>query len=206
MSVADGAVRRSRAAAGEALRREAVEAAAELLVSAGPQALTMRRVATAIGASTTVLYTVFGGKDGVADALYREGFERLRARLEAVVAADPLVRLHELAHAYRRSALTDRSFYAVMFERAVPGYEPGPESLEVARASLAVLVDAVRDAMAAGLLGGDDPEPVARLLHAAAHGAVSLEISGHLEGEGALRCFRELTAAAFAASARPAAR
>ncbi|CUU57899.1 hypothetical protein Ga0074812_115101 [Parafrankia irregularis] len=65
---------------------------------------------------------------------------------------------------------------------------------------MAVLVDAMRDAMGAGLLRAGDPEAVAWLLHAAAHGAVSLEISGHLTGDDALRCFRELTSAAFAAS------
>ncbi|EFC82426.1 TetR-like C-terminal domain-containing protein [Parafrankia sp. EUN1f] len=114
---------------------------------------------------------------------------------------DPAVRLRELAHAYRRSALTDRSFYAVMFEAAVPGYRPGPESLAAAWSSMVVLVDAVRDAMDTGLLRAGDPEAVGRLLHAAAHGSVSLDISGHLTGDDALRCFRELTSAAFAASA-----
>jgi len=31
-----------------------------------------------VGCSTTDLYTAFGSKDGLADALFREGFERLR--------------------------------------------------------------------------------------------------------------------------------
>src|SRR5918993_359272 len=61
----------------EALRRALLDAASGLLLEEGPGALTMRRVAGAGGCSTTVLYTMFGGKEGLADALYREGFERL---------------------------------------------------------------------------------------------------------------------------------
>src|SRR5687767_7953678 len=90
----------------EVLRRTLLDAASRLLVAEGPQALTMRRVADAVGCSTTVLYTAFGSKDSLADALFREGFERLRRRLEAVAPADdPLARLTALAHAYRDSAL-----------------------------------------------------------------------------------------------------
>lgn len=43
-----------------------------LLTQEGSAALTLRRVATDAGCSTTVLYTMFGGKDGPAEALYRE--------------------------------------------------------------------------------------------------------------------------------------
>jgi AcrR family transcriptional regulator len=35
----------------------------------GPDALTMRRIAAEAGSSTTVLYTMFGGKAGIAEAL-----------------------------------------------------------------------------------------------------------------------------------------
>ena len=37
----------------------------------------MRRIAAAAGCSTMGLYSRFGGKDGVVDELYAEGFERL---------------------------------------------------------------------------------------------------------------------------------
>ena len=211
---------RARAAADAVVRGEALEAAARLLAEAGPQALTMRRIATALGASTTVLYTVFGGKDGIADALYREGFERLRRRLEAArdraAAAHPAERLAAVGGAYRQSALADRGFYAVMFSNAVPGYTPSPESVAAGQRSLAVLVDAVADCMAAGVMrpgaaaaagvaaagvaGAGAAAEVARMLHAAAHGAVSLELSGHFpDAATAERCFHALTQAAVSA-------
>jgi AcrR family transcriptional regulator len=145
----------------EALRRALLDGASGLLVAEGPGALTMRRVAGAVGCSTTVLYTMFGAKEGLADALYREGFERLRGRLEAVPdGGDPLVRLGELARAYRENALTERAYYGVMFQRAIPRFEPSPASLAVAGESLEVLARAVRAAMDAGALRPGDPRAV----------------------------------------------
>jgi AcrR family transcriptional regulator len=164
----------------EALRRALLDGAGGLLVAEGPGALTMRRVAGVVGCSTTVLYTMFGGKEGLADALYREGFERLRGRLAAVPeGGDPLARLRELARAYRENALAERAYYGVMFQRAIPRFEPSPASLAVAGASLEVLAEAVRAAMDAGALRPGDPQAVAEVLWAAVHGAVSLELAGH---------------------------
>jgi AcrR family transcriptional regulator len=164
----------------EALRRALLDGASGLLVAEGPGALTMRRVAGVAGCSTTVLYTMFGAKEGLADALYREGFERLRRRLEAVPdRGDPLARLRALARAYRDNALAERAYYGVMFQRAIPRFEPSPASLAVAGASLEVLAAAVRAAMDAGALLPGDPRAVAEVLWAAVHGAVSLELAGH---------------------------
>jgi AcrR family transcriptional regulator len=182
----------------DVLRRTLLDAASRLLVTQGPQALTMRRVAAAVGCSTTVLYTAFGSKDGLADALFREGFERLRHRLEAVASGDgPLARLRALAHAYRDRALESRSYYGVMFQQAIPGYRPSAASLAAAGASLEVLTDAVRACMDAGALRAGDPRAVAEVLWAAVHGAVSLELAGHFpDPEVAAERFRTLAAAA----------
>ena len=182
----------------EALRRTLLDAASRLLLAEGPGALTMRRVAGAVGCSTTVLYTMFGGKEGLADALFREGFERLRRRLEAVADDDPLSRLGALANAYRANALAERAYYGVMFQQAIPGFRPSAASLAAARASLEVLALAVRAAMDAGALRPGDPQPVAEVLWAAVHGVVSLELAGHFPdpAAGADR-FRSLATAAI---------
>jgi AcrR family transcriptional regulator len=182
----------------EALRRVLLDAASGLLLEEGPGALTMRRVAGAVGCSTTVLYTMFGGKEGLADALYREGFERLRRRLEAVAGDQgPLERLGALGGAYRASALAERGYYGVMFQQAIPGFEPTQESLAVAGASLDVLTQAVRAAIEAGVLRPSDPRAVAEVLWAAVHGVVSLELAGHFpDPEVAADRFQTLASAA----------
>ncbi len=183
----------------EAMRRTLLDAASRLLLEEGPGALTMRRVAGAVGCSTTVLYTMFGSKEGLADALYREGFERLRRRLEASGGdPDPLGRLRALGRSYRDSALAEPGYYGVMFQQAIPGFRPSPESLVVAGASLNVLTQAVRVAMEAGVLQAGDPRAVAEVLWAAVHGAVSLELAGHFpDPEVADDRFQTLASAAI---------
>jgi AcrR family transcriptional regulator len=183
----------------EAMRRTLLDAASRLLLEEGPGALTMRRVAGAVGCSTTVLYTMFGGKEGLADALYREGFERLRRRLEAAGGdPDPLGRLRALGRAYRASALAEPGYYGVMFQQAIPGFRPSAESLVVAGASLEVLTQAVRAAMEAGGLRAGDPRAVAEVLWAAVHGVVSLELAGHFaDPEVADDRFQTLASAAI---------
>jgi len=182
----------------EALRRTLLDAASRLLMAEGPGALTMRRVAGDAGCSTTVLYTMFGAKEGLAEALYREGFERLRRRLEAVADDDPLARLGALAHAYRDNALAERAYYGVMFQQAIPGFRPSAGSLAAAGASLEVLARGVRAAMDGGALRPGDPQAVAEVLWAAVHGVVSLELAGHFpDPEAAADRFRSLASAAI---------
>ncbi|MDP9356610.1 MAG: TetR/AcrR family transcriptional regulator, partial [Chloroflexota bacterium] len=60
-----------------ALRRAILDEAILLLVEEGLQGLSLRRIAGAVGCSTTVLYTLFGGKSGIVEALWLEGFARL---------------------------------------------------------------------------------------------------------------------------------
>lgn len=185
------------------MRGALLDEASRLLVEEGPQALTMRRVAAAVGCSTSVLYTMFGGKGGLAEALYREGFERLGRRLEEAAGADgapddAVSRAAELARVYRASALADRGYYGVMFGQAIPGFVPSEESLAVADVSLGMLAEAVREAMDAGVLVRADAGAVAEVLWAAAHGVVSLELAGHFGPEVAEERYRTLTRAALA--------
>jgi AcrR family transcriptional regulator len=180
----------------EALRRVVLDAASRLLESEGPSALTMRRMAGEVGCSTSVLYTMFGGKTGVAEALWREGFDRLRRALLAAEGADPLDRLMAIGKAYRANALDNSDYYAIMFQRPIPGFAPSAEAYAASLEALQVLVDAVADCVDAGVFRREDPSHIARVLWAAAHGAVSLELAGYEGAIDAERRFHDLITAA----------
>lgn len=186
----------------EALRRVVLDAASRLLEAEGPGALTMRRIAGEVGCSTSVLYTMFGGKAGVAEGLWREGFDRLRDALHDALQApdgsDPLHRLTVIGRAYRANALANASYYAVMFQRPIPGFEPSAEAYAASLEALQVLVDAVADCIDAGVFRPQDPAHIARVLWAAAHGAVSLELAGYEGAIDAETRFNDLLAAAAA--------
>jgi hypothetical protein len=119
-------------------------------------------------------------------------------------AADPVARLESLRWAYRDHALADPHYYAVMFGRSIPDFEPSPESIAFARTTLDVLVDAVQGCIDAGVLREVDPAEIADVIWAATHGAVSLELAGHFaDPEIARLRFTEVTTAAALHYVRP---
>ncbi|GHC38278.1 TetR/AcrR family transcriptional regulator [Streptomyces cinnamoneus] len=189
----------------EAARAAVLDCAIGLLVEEGIAALTIRRIATEIGTSTKVLYTMFGGKDGLADALYREGFARLRrAQQHVPCATDPLAHLTRLGTAYREHALAEPAYYRVMFEQVIPGYRPSADSLAVAASAFDASTEAVAACIEAGVFRSGDAHEISKLFWAAAHGAVSLEIAGHFPPDTAARRYEALmTAVAQAFLAQP---
>ena len=153
-------------------------AASELLAREGPRALTIRAIASASKLSTMAIYSRFGGKDGVIDALYREGFELLADRQTASAAVDdPLERLRQMCIGYREVAVAHPSHYQLMFNPAVEKLEPSEASRLTARRTLDRLIEAVADAQAAGRLRAGDPMPMARTLFALCHGLVGIELA-----------------------------
>lgn len=159
-----------------------VHAASDLLATDGAAALTVRAIATAAGASTMNVYSRFGGKDGVVEQLYLQGFELLAAGMRgAGVTADPLADLQRCGQAYRRFALQHSTLYSVMFSRAVPDYEPSDEAKAFGLRTLDDLADRIQRAMDAGLLRPIDADHAAAIVWSTCHGVMSLELA-HPEG------------------------
>lgn len=191
--------RRERAEGREALRLGLLDAASRLLVEEGPEALSMRRVARQINASTQVLYTMFGGKEGLANELFLEGFERLRLALEAAPRGDdPLRHLLSLGEAYFENGVANPNYYRVMFFDAIPGFSPPEETLKKTWKTFDTLVEAVGRCIEAGLFAEEDAREVASSLWSAAHGVVSLHLVGRFpKREEARRVFELTTRAAI---------
>jgi len=166
------------------LRGRLVDAGLELLDRHGPAELTVRRIAEAAGTSTMGVYTKFGGRTGVLEAIYRRGFELLRAALDAAPHAEDAVRrILDLALAYRRFAIANPALYAFMFEQPVPDFDPNPTlRVEVLDTTFGVLVTAVQRATAQGALPDGDPVHTSVLVWCLAHGMVSLELTHATRG------------------------
>jgi AcrR family transcriptional regulator len=155
-----------------------LQAASELLSKEGASALSVRRIAAAAGCSTMGLYSRFGGKDGVVDELYAEGFERLVDAMKANQPTDdPLADLRRGANCYRDHAIANATHYMVMFGGAVPGFVPSDSSHDLAHAAFDGLVAKVARCTDAGVLAGA-PDQIAELLWGAMHGLVMLELVG----------------------------
>ncbi len=161
----------------EELRRKILEAARDVLLREGCEAVTMRRIADAIEYSPTAIYHHFEDKDDVIHSLCCEDFGRLLAALQAAPPpADPLQAVQQLGRAYARFALEHPDHYRVMFltkpslEHDMNDDDPGLRAFQVLRA-------AIQGAMDAGLLRQDDAAVSAQIAWAMLHGAVALLIT-----------------------------
>ncbi len=160
------------------VERELLAAAEAVLVRDGPAALTVRAVAAQAGIAPMSVYNRLGGKDGLVDALLIRGFDRLRAAIESGDEPDMAARLRNCGLRYRRFALANPHFYAIMFEDAIPHDHDSPEVEEHAHAAFGALVRTVELAAAAGLLAAAEPLEAAQQIWSGVHGAVALELKG----------------------------
>jgi hypothetical protein len=103
-----------------------------------------------------------------------------------------------MGRAYRTNALANKSYYTIMFQRPIPGFEPSPEAYGVSLVPLRTLAEGVADCIRAGVFRAEDPNYIASVLSAATHGAVSLELAGYEGAVNAERRFDDLCSAAAA--------
>lgn len=161
-----------------------IAAAHRLLAASGAEALTVRRIANEAGMSTMNVYSRFGGKDGVIDALYTDGFRRLLGALEAVeTTADCPADLARVAAAFRAWAIDNPAYYGIMFSSRVPGFEPSPSAEELTRQALAHITERVRSAQAAGAVTeAMEAIDAAAFLWGTCHGMISFELEQRATG------------------------
>ena len=180
------------------VERELLAAAEAVLVREGPGGLTVRAVAAEAGIAPMGVYNRLGGKDGLVEALLIRGFDRLRVSLEEsfAAAAEPAMRARFISCglAYRRFALANPHFYAIMFEDAIPHEFDNAEVAEHATACFGALVRAVELSAAAGVIAAPDPLEVAQQIWSAVHGAVALELKGLVQTPDAQYTYRAFIA------------
>ena len=156
-----------------------LRAAQEVLEKEGPGAMTVRAIASRAGISTMAVYSRFGCKAKILEALFRHGFELLREELEKVPASSSSVQdITGLGFAYRRFALDNPGLYGFMFERPLPGFDPTLESRqEGLQTTFYILVDRVKAFIKESMGGRGEPVLISYLIWSAVHGELSLELT-----------------------------
>lgn len=182
---------------GEQTREALLAAAATLVHEDGPAAVSVRRVAEAAGTTTRAVYSLFGDKDGLLRALYREVAETMRRHHEEVPERDdPVAEILDLALGYRAAGLAQPHLYDLWFAAVGrPNAALHREDAELAVRSLERVQRTVHRAVAAGRFPGRDADEVVWQLFAMVHGLTSLELSGVLGDEPrARRTWTEMVA------------
>lgn len=159
----------------ESVRRRLLDAASEAVADRGAAGMSLRAVAKAAETTTAAVYTLFGNRDALVEAVVAEGFRRFAAHLAAArQTPDARGDLLALGMAYRANALENPHFYRVMF---TPASGIAPDSR--AEPTFGVLADAVARATGAS---PTEAEASAFRLWAYVHGLVTLELAGLLPG------------------------
>lgn len=158
-----------------------LDRAGELLSTEGAKALSLRKLASDAGTSTSAVYSLFGSKPDLVNALYAEGFRRFGERMRAVAMTDdPVEDFVRLGLAYRESAMADPHLYSIMFTKSVPGFEPSADAVAHSRRTMAPLTEIVERAIGSGRFADVDPGTIVISAWGIVHGLVSLELGGNL--------------------------
>jgi AcrR family transcriptional regulator len=164
----------------EEIRGRILDAARELFVSEGVEAVTMRRIAERIEYSPTAIYFHFRDKEALLNELCDCDFRSFaHGFVEIAKIADPVERLRVAGKAYADFGLQNPSHYRLMFmtpKQAEGNLEHKGNPSEDAYAFLKGIVV---ELMATGRLREelDDVELVAQIIWAGIHGVTSLEIA-----------------------------
>lgn len=166
-----------------AVRSSIMDAARELFIHQGVEAVTMRAVAQRVGYSATSLYLYFGDKEQLLRAVVDADVIKLAQALKSTLTiSDPLERFLQFGQHYVQFALTNPNHYRMMFMTPHPPCDPALSSIEQnnpEQDGYAQLISVVTSAWHAGIFKPalTDPILIAQTIWAALHGVCSLQIN-----------------------------
>ena len=167
-----------------ALRDKILDAARELFVERGYEAVSMRMIANRIDYSPTAIYLHFRDKEALFQELCAADFLTLAVVFREISrVGDPVERLRQTGMVYARFAREKPHHYRLMFMTPTPAAETlstverrgNPEE-----DAYAFLVSTVRDGCQQGAFRTElcaNPEQLAQIVWSGVHGIVSLRIA-----------------------------
>jgi AcrR family transcriptional regulator len=157
-----------------------LDAAEQLAEREGVGALSVRRLADETGTSTRAVYSVFGSKAGLLDALGARAFDWLARALDAQAPTDdPLADLVEAgASGFRRLVVEHPALFQVGVQRPRAG--PGTQTYTAAEQALRRLLARLRRLEQASQLAHPTLEEAAFEFHALCEGLAALELRGSI--------------------------
>lgn len=151
-----------------------LQAASELFLEGGFAALSVRSIAQRADVSTMGIYHHFGGKQGILDALYIEGFGLISESVVDTAGGNGQALLLEGCRQYLQVAEQYQAHYRLIFGEHGGDYVPSTAAQESARAAFRKIRDAVAHVLAPPATSQQKTE-AAMQLWAQLHGFVSLK-------------------------------
>jgi len=161
--------------------RESLRAEAERIVAEhGLAGLSVRAVAEAAHTTTRAVYSTFGSKDGLIDALAQTAFEFLHTEIEKLAETDDPIRdaVDMAVKVFRRLALDHPVLYRIAFQRVVPSLRAGPDVTAARQRAFAQLQGKIRRLEKAGVLGRTSLNEATVAIEAMMEGLANAELRG----------------------------
>jgi AcrR family transcriptional regulator len=157
-------------------------AAGKLLDREGPDAVTMRRVAKAVGITPMALYRHFADRNGLLNALGDAGFQDLAARAaNAVLPAHPEQQLVKILDVFLDFALEKPRLFELMFLERREGARKFPGDFRAGRSPTARFAAAALEAgMKQNIFRRDDVWEITFETGAMLQGLVMLYLGGRV--------------------------
>jgi AcrR family transcriptional regulator len=165
------------------LRTLIIDAARDLFVTRGVEAVTMREIAKRIDYSATSIYLHFADKEAVLRAILDVDMLALATSLNTILQIeDPVERMQALGYGYAEFALSFPNHYRLMFMAERIPCDPEKSSLQKNNAeqdAYFLLKTVVNDVYLAGRFKTElqDVDLIAQVIWAGVHGVCSLEIN-----------------------------
>ena len=155
-------------------------AARALFERAGPDAVSMRRVADAVGITPMAIYRHFPGREALLKRIGDDSFSEIARHWDARKSGgDPIAQLLALQLIYLDYALAHPHLFDHAFSVRRDDARRFPEDFRARHSpTLNVVHDAVVEAQQAGALRAGDPWDIAMTLWAHSHGLVALYRAG----------------------------
>lgn len=158
-------------------------AARRLLDKEGVEAVTMRRVAEAVGITPMAIYRHYRDRAGLLNALADEGFEELAARLAGRRFSGGVeARLTKMGEIYLEHALENPRLFELMFLKPRAGARRYPRDFKAGLSPTAnLMAQVVREGMESGCFREDDPWKIVFEMGALSHGLIMLYLGGRMD-------------------------
>lgn len=117
----------------ELTKKAILEVAQEIVLLEGWQAVSMRKIAEAIGYSLPVVYNHFENKDAIQEEFVKNGFNMLAMAMQTKLEqyTEPEQQLTQMALTYYEFAFSNAAYYKMMFGLGIPSCQKANEIAEI---------------------------------------------------------------------------
>ena len=128
----------------EAVRAEILEAAWATARELGLSRLTLTEVAARVGMRAPSLYTHFGSKNDIYDAMFEQAWTQCVAAMRPLLddlPARPRARLHLVARSFFEFSVADLARFQLMNQRVIPDFDPSAHAYAPSVECMEMLVE-----------------------------------------------------------------